>query len=90
MTDLDDFLATCDDVIDDWHGSFDSATWTADGSHEHVVQVRIDLGPLFGWAAAVAAAARGINTAEAIRTNGTRPGIEAQQSPYGPTRRSHR
>lgn len=33
--DVDDFLAEADDVIDDWEGSHDSATWTADGSHEH-------------------------------------------------------
>lgn len=35
MSDLDAFLAECDDVIADWEGSADSATWAADGSHEH-------------------------------------------------------
>ena len=35
MSDLDAFLAECDDVIADWEGSDDSATWAADGSHEH-------------------------------------------------------
>jgi len=33
--DLDAFLAECDDVIDDWEGSYDAASWSADGSHEH-------------------------------------------------------
>ncbi|NHN55786.1 hypothetical protein G9U51_08350 [Calidifontibacter sp. DB0510] len=32
--DVDAFLAECDDVIDDWNGSADSASWSADGSHE--------------------------------------------------------
>jgi hypothetical protein len=35
VTDLDAFLAECDDVIADWEGSDDSASWAADGSHEH-------------------------------------------------------
>lgn len=34
MSDLDAFLAECDDVISDWEGSTDSASWAADGSHE--------------------------------------------------------
>lgn len=29
------FLDECDDVIASWEGSADSATWTADGSHQH-------------------------------------------------------
>ncbi len=32
--DVEDFLAELDDVVDDWEGSADSATWAADGSHE--------------------------------------------------------
>lgn len=32
--DLDAFLAECDDVITDWEGNGDSATWRADGSHQ--------------------------------------------------------
>lgn len=35
--DVDAFLAESQDVLDDyvtWHGSADSATWAADGSHE--------------------------------------------------------
>lgn len=33
--DVDAFLAECDDVLDDWEGSTDSASWAADGSHEY-------------------------------------------------------
>jgi hypothetical protein len=32
--DVDAFLAEADDVIADWEGSADSATWAADGSHQ--------------------------------------------------------
>lgn len=33
--DVDAFLAEADDVIADWEGSADAASWSADGSHEH-------------------------------------------------------
>lgn len=33
--DVDAFLAECDDVIADWEGSPDAASWSADGSHEN-------------------------------------------------------
>lgn len=33
--DVDEFLAKCDDVIDDWEGSPDSASWSADGSQQY-------------------------------------------------------
>lgn len=32
--DVDAFLAQADDVIDNWAGSMDSASWSADGGHE--------------------------------------------------------
>lgn len=31
---VDDFLSRADDVIEDWEGSGDSASWSPDGSHE--------------------------------------------------------
>jgi hypothetical protein len=31
---VDAFLAEADDVIDDWEGSIDAASWSGDGSHE--------------------------------------------------------
>lgn len=31
---VDAFLAEADDVIEDWEGSTDSASWSGDGSHE--------------------------------------------------------
>ncbi|HET7398978.1 MAG TPA: hypothetical protein VFJ94_10695 [Intrasporangium sp.] len=34
MSDVQAFLDQCDDVLADWEGSADSATWTADGGHE--------------------------------------------------------
>lgn len=33
-SDVDAWLDECDDVLTDWAGSVDSATWAADGSHE--------------------------------------------------------
>lgn len=33
-SDVDAWLDECDDVLTDWAGSTDSATWAADGSHE--------------------------------------------------------
>lgn len=34
MTSVDEFLAAADDVIADWEGSWDAASWSADGSHQ--------------------------------------------------------
>ena len=51
MRSVDDFLAECDDVIEDWQGSVDSATWAADGSHEHDTlgeYYGLDIGPRSG------------------------------------------
>jgi hypothetical protein len=34
MTDTDAWLAEADDILDNWEGSPDAASWSADGSHE--------------------------------------------------------
>ena len=44
---VDEFLARANDVLADWEGSDDAATWAADGSHEHEVYpyAYLDAGP---------------------------------------------
>lgn len=56
-SDVDQWLDECDDVLDGWAGSVDSADWAADGSHERE-DVPLGIDPS-EWAAAAQRVAEG-------------------------------